>query len=348
MLRSAAREERQPIARAERSGRIGAPSGERGADSRKGNTLLKGLKQALGVGKAEDYYAAALEQLAQQQHAGALTSFASAAKKAKADGQSDLAARAEASIHLYQFIADGRSESLSAMARHLPGAGWIERPGEPSVRVSAPALVAEVEGRLALADLSAKSPQERHDAHRRAAEAFARCGEHRLVTYPHHHERDKHVELAHSRHLYHTGMMHAIAADQLFDTDPDGAARAMGRAVAAFAACDDTDRQEACGQALRRIQTRRTCWLCHREFPGEGRLYSRTPARVTPYIADYVAAQGQDASCVDPAQGEVVLCVVCRTLIDGRAEPLMQKLEASIMKAVDSRITEMIQNLPRR
>lgn len=310
--------------------------------------MLKGLKQALGVGKAEDFYARALEELAQQNPGAAIESFGTAARKAASEGRDDLRARAEASALLYQFIVNGNLDSLAAMARHLERADWIERPGEPSDRVPATALIAEIEGRLSAAHARGMGAEAAQEANRRAAEAFARCGEHRLVTYPHHHRGDSHVDLARNRHLYHSAWMHTLTAEQLIESDPEAAAKAMGRAVAAFAGCDDADRQHVCAESLRRMQTRRTCWLCQREYPGEGRYYGRAGADVTPFIARHLAAQGQDASCVDADAGEVVLCTVCRTVIEGRARHLVEEMGANLMKNVDARVMEIVQSMPKR
>ena len=310
--------------------------------------MLKGLKQALGVGKAEDFYARALEELAQQNPGAAIESFGTAARKAASEGRDDLRARAEASALLYQFIVNGNLDSLAAMARHLERADWIERPGEPSDRVPATALIAEIEGRLSAAHARGMGAEAAQEANRRAAEAFARCGEHRLVTYPHHHRGDSHVDLAHNRHLYHSAWMHTLTAEQLIESDPEAAAKAMGRAVAAFAGCDDADRQHVCAESLRRMQTRRTCWLCQREYPGEGRYYGRAGADVTPFIARHLAAQGHDASCVDADAGEVVLCTVCRTVIEGRARHLVEEMGANLMKNVDARVMEIVQSMPKR
>jgi hypothetical protein len=282
--------------------------------------VLKGLKRAIGAAAAEEYYEHALLALDQGRRQDAVQAFEQAAKKAADEGKAELEQRARASAALYHFIDGGDLSRLKALRGHLERAGWVERPGDRSDRVPGDQLIAEIDGRLAAAEMNGSSPSELSDVHKAAADAFARCPDHRLVTYPHHHAGDGHVTTARSRQLFHTGRMYYHAAEALLDRDPEGAGKMFGRAIAAFAGCEDEAWQEDSASRLKRIQTRRTCWVCQREFPGEGDYYETVPAYVTPFVKADAAREGRDASSIDVDRRHVVLCRVCRSLIDIRLE----------------------------
>ena len=168
--------------------------------------MFRGIKRAIGAAPAEDYYAQGMVHLDRGDAQGAINLFTQAAKKARDENKSGLVSRAESKAALHRFIETGSAEELSLLARHLPGAGSLERPGDPSDLVPADQLAAEVEGRLAERRLADTGSTELAGVHQEAAAAFGRCMEHRLVTYPHHHHGDDHVSKGRGRHLYNTGM----------------------------------------------------------------------------------------------------------------------------------------------
>lgn len=282
--------------------------------------MLKGLKRALGAAAAEEYYQHGLLELDQGRRKEAIQAFESAARKAGDDGNPSLEHRARASAALHAFIDGGDLARLKAVRSHVEAAGWVERPGDRADRVPADQLVAEIDGRLAVAEANDGTPSELSDVHKSAAEAFGRCSDHRLVTYPHHHEGDRHVQTGKGRHLFHTGRMYYHGAEALLDRDPDAAGKMFGRAIAAFAGCADDDWQEKAAERLKRVQTRRTCWMCQREFPGEGDYFTSVAAAVTPFVKSETGRTGGDASSVDVDRRQVVLCRVCCSLVDIRLE----------------------------
>lgn len=314
--------------------------------------MLKGLKRAIGAAPAEDYYEHALLALDQGRRSDAVQAFEQAAKKAGDEGRSELRDRALASADLHRFIQDGDLGRLRTLKGHLAGAGWIERPGDRADRVASDPLVAEIEGRLAGVASNSATSEELSEVHKAAAEAFGRCLEHRLVTYPHHHSGDGHVQMGRDRHLFHTGLMYFHAAEALLDRDPDGAGKMFGRAIAAFAGCEDDEWQEASASRLKRIQTRRTCWVCQREFPGEGDYYDTVQASVTPFIKEEAARVGQDASSIDVDRRQVVLCRVCRSLVDIRIESKLRarftELQTWAKALVEEKMAGMLEEIARR
>jgi hypothetical protein len=314
--------------------------------------VLKGLKRAIGAAAAEEYYEHGLLELDQGRRQEAVQAFEQAAKKAGDEGKSQLASRARASAALHQFIDGGDLARLKALRTHLEPAGWVERPGDRSDRVPADQLMAEIDGRLATAEAKGSAPSELSDVHKAAADAFARCSDHRLVTYPHHHQGDRHVNTGRGRHLFHSGMMYYHGAEALLDRDPEGAGKMFGRAIAAFAGCEDDEWQEESASRLKRIQTRRTCWVCQREFPGEGDYYVTVPASVTPFVKSEAARIGSDASSIDVDRRQVVLCRVCRSLIDIRLErhvgAKLEEMRAWTKALVDETMVDILAKLPQR
>ncbi len=315
--------------------------------------MLKGLKRALGAAAAEEYYQHGLAELEQGRRQEAIQAFELAAKKAGDEGKSELRHRALAAVALHQFIGDGDLAKLKSVRAMLDGAGWIERPGDPADHVPADQLVAEIDGRLAAAQANGVSlPSELSDVHKAAADAFGRCLDHRLVTYPHHHHGDRHVHTGRGRHFFHTGLMYYHGAEALLDRDPDGAGKMFGRAIAAFAACEDEEWQEESASRLKRVQTRRTCWVCQREFPGEGDYYLTVPASVTPFVKSEAARTGADASSIDVDRRQVVLCRVCRSLIDIRLESHVRakfdELRAWTKALVDQTVVDVLAQVAKR
>lgn len=314
--------------------------------------MLKGLKRAIGAATAEEYYEHGLLALDQGRRQDAVQAFEQAAKKAGDEGGSQLASRARANAALHRFIEGGDLASLKALRGHLGPAGWVERPGDRSDRVPADQLTAEIDGRLAAAEANGGTPSELSDVHKAAADAFARCPDHRLVTYPHHHQGDHHVNTGRGRHLFHTGRMYYHAAEALLDRDPEGAGKMFGRAIAAFASCEDEEWQEGSASRLKRIQTRRTCWVCRREFPGEDDYYGTVPASVTPFVKSEAVRTGQDASSIDVDRRQVVLCRVCSSLIDKRLEDhvhaKIEELRAWTKALVDETMMDILGKLEQR
>lgn len=310
--------------------------------------MLKGLKRAIGAAPAADYYAQGILELGRGNAEVAITLFGQAAKKARDEGSRELASRAEAKAALHRFIENGDAAELRALHGHLGGAGWVERPGDASDRVPADQLMAEVEGRLIERRLGDASSAELAAVHREAAEAFGRCSDHRLVTYPHHHRGDAHVETGRARHLYHTGMALVHTAKDLVGTDPDQAGRMLGQAIPAFAGCGDEEWQERCMTRLKRLQTRRTCWVCHREFPGEGDYYDAVSADVTPFVQAHSARAGHDTSSIDVAGGRVVLCKVCESIIEARVKGRIPALREQLVQEMEREVEEAIFRMQQR
>ncbi len=307
--------------------------------------MFKGIKRAIGAAPAEDYYAQAMLQLGRGDAQAAINLFTQAAKKARDENDSTLAGRAGAKAALHRFIETGQAAELSELAGQLGSAGWVERPGDPSDQIPADQLAAEVEGRLAETRLSGTDSGGLAGVHQAAADAFGRCMEHRLVTYPHHHRGDSHVGTGRERHLYHTGMAYVHQAKELVGSDPEQAGRTLGRAIPAFAGCGDEEWQERCLSRLKRLQTRRTCWVCQREFPGEGDYYDSVTADVTPFIASQSAQAGQDTSSIDVQMGRVVLCRVCESIIEDRVQTRVSNLREQLMTQVGHEVQQAMLQL---
>jgi hypothetical protein len=307
--------------------------------------VFKGIKRALGAASAEDYYEHALAELEQERTEGALQAFDRAAKKAAEEGKEPLRHRASAAAALHLFIASGDLSALSAMSPHLGRAGWVERPGERADRVPADLLAAEVEGRLAAAQAEEAPLDLRADLHEAAADAFGRCLDLRLVTYAYHHDGDPHVRTGRSRHHFHSGLAAFFSSRVLLGSDPQAAGNLLSRALASFAGCEDEGWQERCAESLRRMQTRRTCWMCHREYPGEGDYYTAVPAYLTPFILDAAARDGHDTSSMDLDRQRVVLCRVCRSLMDARVEQEVRSRVAPIEARLTARLDEVTETL---
>jgi hypothetical protein len=311
-------------------------------------SMFKGIKHALGVGSADEYYARALELLAagpaEDRRADAIRSFETAAEKA--DGRADLRARAQASAALHGFILEGGLEHLRVLQARMPIAVWIERPGDPTDRVMAEPLVAEIGGRLKAAEAAQSSGDLEVAAHEAAAAAFGRCLDHRLVTYPYHHTADPHVRTGRERSQFHTGVALLSAARRQLARDPDGAAATLSRALNAFAACGDAGHQQRCLDELRAVKTRRTCWVCQREFPGEGFYYDRVKAFVTPFVRAHLEAGGEDASSVEIERGELVLCRICQSIVKHEAarqiDERLPALEARLAARMETKMMEAL------
>lgn len=307
--------------------------------------ILDSLKRATGLGlNASEHYQRAFEKgvlLGPQRFAEAAGLFDAAAQKANEIGDAQTAARSTANAKLYSYLVAGDPSNLAELRRALDHLDEIEAIGSRTEMMSADGLRAELDGRLMeleIGRMGSADHQRLSEAHIRASEAFKKVPSWSLVTYKHHFKLDDHIDKAQSRFFYHLGLSSWHAALATVLKSPDGAAEHMGRALTAFRQCRDERWASHAQEWLARCRQKRTCWFCHRELQGAGIHFRSFSAIVHPYVTDRIAELGQDASSVDSASGEIVLCQPCGSALEAVSQRIASEKVTAVREELGSQI----------
>lgn len=308
--------------------------------------LFDSLKKATGIGlSAREHYDRAFEKgvlLGPKSFGDAAKFFETAAKKAAEAGEVDLQTRASANSRLYAFVAGGPPKLLIELRDSLKGLTEIEQLGSRSDVMPTANLALEVEARLleAQAESITSNPKGRADAHLQAADAFKRFFNAPLATYRFR-AQDIHTETAQQRFFYNQALAAWYQGVAAVLINPETASEQMAKALNAFRQCKDEKWATEAETGLVKLRARRTCWMCHREFQGESFHFGRYPSLVAPYVADVVAKAGQDASSLDVASGEVVLCMPCGKAVERQADLYATRRTEELRQEVDAALTSV-------
>ena len=323
--------------------------------------FLDSIKKATGIGLAPaEHYQRAFEKgilLGPAKFAEAVGLFETAAKKAADAGDSALQARALANAHLYRFISGKDFKPLAELCGLLSGLTEVEQIGSRTETMPAQALCDELAARIIETQLDALGADDhgaRASAHIAAANAFKKIFSSQLVTYRYV-SNDSHVDAAQARFFLHQGMAAWNQAADAILTNPETAAENMGKALAAFRQCRDEQWIGRSQSWLESCRIRRTCWMCHRESQGAGVHFKVYPAVVTPYVVALVMKLGQDATMLDLAHRQVVLCTTCGSAVEQqadyfatlRAKQVHDELTAAL-HSLEQRIVAAVQQLDNR
>lgn len=312
--------------------------------------LMDSIKKATGLGLTpEQHYDRAYEKgvlLGPDKYGEAAALFQAAAAKASEVGNNSLQARALANAFLYEYIATGNAAKLELLREQLTQLQDIERIGTRSETMPAAVLAAEIEGRLIESQLFAAGPGSagRPLLHQRASEAFKKIFSESLCTYRFH-ARDQHAQTAQSRFFLNQGLMSWHEAILSVDQDPEAAAEHAGRALNAFRQCQDEGWSKQAETWLNRCRTKRTCWMCHREFQGLDVHVRNYPAKIAPYAVSVVTKLGEDATSLDRERGNLSLCTPCGTAVEKQAERYVDALRKEIaeeMKGMQATIATLL------
>jgi hypothetical protein len=307
--------------------------------------LMDSLKKATGLGLTHhQHYDRAFEKgvlLGPSKYDEASSLFEAAARKAAEAGDAQLQTRASANALLYRFVAKGDVSPLDQLKTHLEQLEQIECIGGRNESVPGKQLAAEVEGRLLEHQILTTSDYgQRAVLHQKASEAFKKIFSAPLITYRFH-ANDAHTQTAQSRFFFHQGMMAWSQAQDAAPSDPDAAAEHAGRALSSFRQCQDQDWSQKSDSWLALFRTRRTCWMCHRELQGLGVHIRSYPAVVTPYVVALVNKLGHDASSLDSARGQIVLCAPCGTAVERQADHYATERTRELREEVNGELRQM-------
>lgn len=319
--------------------------------------FLDSVKKATGIGlDAQERYALAFEKgvlLGRDKYDEAIEMFEKAAEQAGEEGNEALKVQALANAWLYRFILTGHAGVLSDLRKALSRMDQIEQIGSQSQFMPAETLCSEIEARLA-ENILDQIPKHDHsrlaEAHERVSKFFKPLFTTNLITYAWQ-SPDRHTETGQPRFFLHQALSMWHRAHQLVRSDPEEAAENMAKAIKAFRQCEEHDHVEQAQAWLETVRKRRTCWMCHREVQGEGIHYSTHSATITPYVADRLEEMGQDTQCVDLAEGRVVLCRVCGSVVERSAKKAASQMVKDVQKELSLRISDLnaqIQRLTNR
>jgi hypothetical protein len=306
------------------------------------------IKKATGLGlTANEHYQRAFEKailLGPSKFAEGVALFNAAAIKAREAGDATTEARARANANLYGYITSGKVEYLTALRDALAQVEEIEVIGSAQETMPTGPLLAEVNARLAELEVEAVSENARAaraQAHTAAAAAFRQFFTAPLLTYKYRNS-DGHIETAQSRFFLHQGLAAWQLAQLHADSNPEGAAEQMSKALNAFQQCPDADWTARATVWREKCRRKRTCYMCHREFQGEDLHFESYTAQVSPYAAAVVAALGQDESTLDVSAGTVVLCTPCGSAVRRVADAYATRRTKELRNEVNGQIKELV------
>ena len=306
--------------------------------------LCDNLKKATGLGlDAGGAYNRAYEKavlLGEDHYSEAVGLFEKAADKADDEDEPELADRARANAALYSFVCKGGLEPLRSLQELLPRIPEMEQLGSQNDMMPTAPLCAEITARLAesrISELSSASALAQ--AHDEAAAAFKGIFNNDLMTYRLH-ASDQHVDKASSRFFFHTGMAEWHRAVSSIESDPHLASEHMAKALGGFKNAQDTAWIARADEWLARGRFRRSCWMCHREFQGDGIHFHATSAEVAPYVVKRVQELGQDSSAVDFDRAQIVLCTPCHSAVYRMAESVAEERAAALRAELASALAE--------
>ena len=321
--------------------------------------ILDNLKKATGLGlDAQGAYDRAYEKgvlLGQEHYSDAANLFKKAAEKAEHENHAELANRAHANSALYSFVCRGGLEPLETLEGLLDRFQEIEQVGSKNDMMPTSPLLDEINARLVEADIDGlRSHTDLSEAHDQAAMAFKGIFNNDLITYRWQ-ASDQHVDKASSRFFLHTGMAQWYRAVATIESEPQAATEHMAKALSGFKNAQDSAWAAKADKWLARGRHRRTCWVCHREFQGEGIHFHATSAAIAPYVVKRIEELGQDTSAIDYDRDQVVLCTPCHSVMHRMADAIAsEKVEVlrdemsdalaerdAALNALDSRLRQV-------
>ena len=275
--------------------------------------------------------------------------FYDAAEKFSLEGDTAMAARAEANSLLYEYLGTKNFGILSSLLQALGKLQYIEKVGLPAEMMPVGPLRLELECRAIEAVISRgqKDRVQLRELHRRTSEQFEAMNPHPLLTYEYIASEDGHDERSCDRHFYHAGMSHYYEALIEAESDPAAACEWLMRAKQAFQDCNDPRMLQTVVTLLEKWRVRRTCRLCGREVQGMDLHFWMRPAKVGPYAERAGDGLHRHGSSLDLEHSQVVVCTPCLSMItlmaSEEADKVRKELTAELQKA-----REMIQALNNR
>jgi hypothetical protein len=306
--------------------------------------FMDSLKKASGLGlNADEHYQRAYEKgvlLGPENYAKAVELFDVAARKAGESGDAQLQIRARANAAFYGFVTTGARDNLVTLRDALKQLPEIEEIGSRTAMLPSEPLIDEIEARLAEdATPSSGDPALISKRHSDAASAFRKLLGVSLVTYRYH-SPDRHRETGDERYFLHMGMASRYEAMQHAMDDPETAAEKMAKALSSFRQCDDEGLAADAASWVSNLRTKRTCWLCHRDFQGLKLHFDVYPARVSGHAQATVTRLGHDESTIDRDAGTVVLCTLCSSGITNIADDVAERRVDALRDEVQARLSD--------
>ena len=316
--------------------------------------LFDKVKKATGLGLTPtEHYDRAFEKgvlLGPENFTAAIGMFEKAATKAEEAGESDIAQRARANAALYQFVTSGDMGALSTLQTAMQGLTEIEQVGSRQDMMPTAPLDGEITARLVEAHADQTDSTDHINssaAHNRAAGAFKPIFNQELFTYQYH-GSGLHLGHAKDRFFYHSGMAAWHDAVNAASLNPETAAEHMGKALNLFKQCSDEPWASRSQDWLQKCRLKRTCWVCSREFQGEGIHYNHYSATIPPYVTQVVQNLGQDETMLDAPNERLVLCSTCGSVVeriaDNYATMRMDELRNELIPVIETLTGRIAQN----
>jgi hypothetical protein len=301
--------------------------------------LFENVKFAMGFGmSANELYSRAWESMLQgEDFKKAAELFNEAAKRASAENNRELAARAAANALLYSYLTKKDVHLLEPLVKALGELYDIEQIGLPQQRMQTGPLRAELECRRVealIANIQDDVVRLR-DLHKMAADRFQALLQRPLITYEYVKSGVGPDERADARFFYHQGMYQFYEAMTKKDRDPATAADDLALAQQAFRRCNDERWLDKVTQLLNNWRVARTCWLCHREVQGHELHFSMCRATVTPYTKRLLETLNQDVSSAQLKEMRVAVCTPCGSMITFKAAEEADKVRKELTEKLD-------------
>jgi hypothetical protein len=308
-------------------------------------------KDATGLGLSADerFERAYRKGVFLKDYSAAVNIFREAAQSYTESGNSLGAHRAHANAAIYQFISSSDTQALRNALEPLAQLDQIEVPGSMDEKIAAADFVSEIQARLSeeAAFKSQDEPATAQRQHSGAAQFFRQLIGKDLQTYKFVPSSVPH-ESAQERYFYHEGCAAFFGALMGRYDDPERAAAELSKASQNFRQAKNGNWAERSSDLQRTLQTKRTCWFCHREMQGEGLHFAYLPAQVSSYVRGLVAKLDQDIASLRTDGGPAAsVCAVCATVIQNQADDYASRKVKQFRSEVEPRLERMAQEIER-
>lgn len=301
---------------------------------------------------SEEVYKDAFEKgvlLGESHYNHAIALFDKAGKKALEEGDAKLANRAVVNAALYRFLLVGRTENLIELSRALSGVERLEAIGSASEVIPVESFRTEINARIKeralLEGLDALPPAEKITRLEAVAELLKSLSNQMMITYKYYLDGNPNDQ-AKERSYYYLARAFMIRGEVAAFKEPSEARDHYQRAINQFNRCKHHQELEQVEEYCKRLSRQRICWMCQREFQGQGWHFDYFSSYVTDHVLARNNAHG-DPSTIDAQTSKIVLCFTCISAIRYLADEMAARRIDAIRMQLEDRLSAISAQITR-